>query len=357
MHKRKIFVFMGILAFLSVVPADATVHAATENDLREVMGLGRLDTDKKAKVLALQTIRECTRGKQHNELLDMLGEYDLEVYTEQIELAEKGETAYQSIMEAFQSAKPAKDVTRQLAAYETYHNNWEAAPSQISYELQKIDEKDITEKMKYAEALLATIESTQDIGTVGIDAVTPTKEERLIVSGLEDDSMSFQTCKGQKLYAILKGTVDSVGVNYVTLACGSTVRLTYYGIRPSVEAEQHVRQGRKLGTAINETVKISMMVTGKGENPVLMYGKKGVSWYQGFQESNAMDYDERISLETDDVKDYPEGQGISSAASSGRNGEEDPGEERSPFDNQNEDVLLEADPFIQMETAPDVRDR
>ena len=342
MRFKKIITFIlaaGICMPVLAVFQPHTVEAATENDLREVMGTGRLDTDEKAKALAMSTIRECTKNKQHNELVDMLKDYKLEDYTDQLELAESGEQAYGSIMKAFKGAESVSKITESLSAYETYFQNWQGEESHVSYDLEKIDDKDIEKKLKHANAILATINSMDDIGMVGIDMVPPIKEDRMLVTGMTEDSASFYVTKNQKIYSILTGSVKSVGVNYVILECGSTINISYYGIHPNVESGQHISQGRKIGTSIGTELKISAEITDEPENPLLMYGKRGVFWYQEYQDGSALDTDEMIMLPTDKVKDFAEEQ---------PNKSENPGKdtELSPFDNHNEDAILESDPFL-----------
>ena len=102
---------MGIFffCFCICIPSEF-LFASTENDLREVMGIGRTDTNEDAQLQAKAIIASCITDKNYNELADKISEYKLDDFSEEIEIVRNGTDAYEDMIIRFQSGEAYSSV-------------------------------------------------------------------------------------------------------------------------------------------------------------------------------------------------------------------------------------------------------
>lgn len=260
----------------------SSVMAATENELRQLVGLGNAETKEQAEAQARAIISSCTQDQTYNELVDMLKMYGLDDYNDQVELATKGQESYTQIMEAFHSGKGCDEVLSMLSAYETYHENYEETVNVLDMQVDKISEADIEDRMKYAEAILDSVNNTDEIGLIGEDAPLITNEYRLYINKMTDDAVTVQAPDDKKILAMFNGKADDVGNNYITIKSGATIYVTFYGINPSVKRDDVVLQNELIGECVGDEVEITLNIVTRNVNPLLVYGQKASKWCEEY---------------------------------------------------------------------------
>ena len=157
---KKLIIASGLLMILVASP----VIAATENDLREVAGMERIDAAE-ANSQAAAIIASCSQDMEWNELIDMLPEYGINNTTAlNEEIAETGAKAYKTMMQDFKSGKPASRILESYNEYDTYYITYEKIYEPKSVELEKIDEEDIATRLEYAQSLIDIAGNLKNIG-------------------------------------------------------------------------------------------------------------------------------------------------------------------------------------------------
>ena len=281
-----------------------TVSAATENDLREVMGYIRLDDgtgEKEAKAI----ISGYTQDEMYNHILSRMKEQETSQEEQGTSNGSEIENAlgqcYTYLMELVSSGASIEAVMETFSQYDTLC--MAAVPdTQVStVDLELIELEKIQEDKEKAEAILLAAGSTDDIGEVGVEMET-FLGRTLRIADVGSNSIAVYTEIDEVVSSQLTGEVKDITSDSVTVKSGGTIYLTFTGIKPTVECGDMVQQGDKLGTAIGNEVTLSMEMVLEKVNPLLMYGSRAVAWYERYLEENPWN---GRSLDMTGMKDAP----------------------------------------------------
>lgn len=118
-NKKITRLIQGILLLTAVTTASPNaIHAATENDLREVMGIGRINKtalQDKTNALTDRLVRE----ENYNELAAMLKEKGVNLKLTEKE-ADEEKNAYKDMINSFDSCDSASSVIDKFSEYDSY---------------------------------------------------------------------------------------------------------------------------------------------------------------------------------------------------------------------------------------------
>lgn len=293
---------------LMILTYRTEVQAATENDLREVMGLERIEGSEWEKTAA-KILSQCRDQKDYNNLVDEISSgsvknEEAEMLAKQIE---KKTEYYNAFRESFLAGAPAWELTDTLTDYDRLYQavNSYADDPQIAEELEKYDWETIAEQEAYAKTIQKLCGSKGDIGDVGQKTDTFLKAN-LRIAGLTDDSVTCHTTPKDKVYAQFSGKVTAVGEDSVTVLSGKATEFTISGIRPAKELKtgEKVSQYDVIGRAKSETVTASMKTGTNRENPLKIYGTRAAYWLDEYLQTEPWAEDDAVDLSK--VKDQTE---------------------------------------------------
>lgn len=286
-----------LLFFLSfVICFPSVTYAATENDLREITGIGRLD-DKELQKKINFVKDKLSREEDYNDLVTILKENKINVDIKEDELiAEKN--AYESMIDNFTNGVCASKVIDSFSEYDSYTYY----ASQTSYgemDADYIDTKNSKERLNKLKKLEKIMKSKKDIGSIGEEGIPPTKNG-IRVQATSKKLTEIYTSKKEKIYSIFSGSILNKDKNSVTIHSGETINITYSNISTKLKIGEKVKQGDVIGKAKNTCVSISMEISGSKQNILLAYGTNGQRWYKYYLSENPWEDD---AIDFTEVKD------------------------------------------------------
>jgi hypothetical protein len=300
--KTRWVVFSLVLLAALILLQPKAAFAATENDLREVMGYERFEGEE-CEQLVKSIIAQCAKDISYNELLDLLDEMQADDYADIKEKTQKKDLLYEEMMGKFRSGFDVGDILTLYSEYASAYQELEgyATDSTVRKDLERIDESDIDARMAYALAIEKTASSTDNIGKIGNDADTFLKNT-LYISSVGDDFVSCKVEKGVTVYAPLTGIVTSVQNNRIVLQCGATIEVICENVSRAtgIYPGDKVKQGKQIGQTTDTTVTVHMTIDTMPANPLRMYGNRGVHWYETYKNENPWQEDD---MDLTDVKE------------------------------------------------------
>lgn len=298
-NKKITRLIQGILLLTAVTTASPNaIHAATENDLREVMGIGRINKtalQDKTNALTDRLVRE----ENYNELAAMLKEKGVTLKLTEKE-ADEEKNAYKDMINSFDSCDSASSVIDKFSEYDSY-TYYSDQTSIGSMDAEYINTSGTKEKLAKLDTLRKIMKNKEDIGNVG-SSMTGITNDMSKIQKADEESVSFATEKKDKIYAAFSGTVASDKKSSVTINSGQTISVTYIGVKSFLQAGDSVKQGMPIGIATGSTVRVSMTVNGTKKNILLAYGSGGSESYSSYLSENPWADD---ILDFSNVKDSP----------------------------------------------------
>lgn len=328
---------------LMILMCRTDVQAATENDMREVMGLERIEGSEWEKTAA-KILSQCRSQKNYNNFVDEIGSVkneESEVLAKQI----KKKTEYYNVFrESFLAGAPAWELTDTLTDYDRLYqvvNSYADAP-QIAEELEKYDWKTIAEQEAYAKNIQKLCGSSGNIGDVGQKADTFLKAN-LRIAGLTEDSVTCHATPKDRVYAQFSGKVTTVDSDSVTVLSGKTTEFTISGIQPvkGLKAGKKVKQYDVIGKAKTETVTASMKTGTDRENPLKIYGTRAAYWLDEYLQTEPWAEDDAVDLsKVKDQTDQKEEETTAVSTMTDENGKESElTVKNNPYSKDDETVL------------------
>lgn len=297
MKKRQAVIFLTIMFALTPISA----KAATENDLREVIGLERMEGEEWERTAAA-VLAQCTGQERYNELVDELKyveDEEAQIIRGQVQQKEAYCSEY---MDKFLAGKPAEELTESLSGYNRICKqlNQTAAASAVAGDLEYYDTAAIENQLTYANAILALCKSTANIGEIGQDADTFLLTG-LSIQKLTEDALTCSVTPKMKIYAQFNGIVTKISGNTVEIKSGNATIFTYRGIKAKsgLSAGATVRQYSHIGNAVGSSVTVTMQSGVRKINPLKLYGQKATYWLENYLRAQPWD---GYALDLDDIK-------------------------------------------------------
>lgn len=279
---QKLPYILFLTALLISMPVSA--FAATENDLREVIGMERVEGEKWEKTAAT-ILAQCNEQESYNELLNELEHVkDEETAIIQEQIQEKKEY-YVRYMEDFLKGKPTEDLIESMSDYNRMYKllNQTTIDSKIGGSLEYYDTSTISKQISYANAILALCKSTSDIGQVGQDADTFLMTG-LCIQNITDDTLTCRVTPEDKVYAQFNGIVTKITGDTIEIKSGNATSFTYTGVKAKskLSVGLQIKQYYYIGNAINNSIIVTMQTGTIPVNPLKIYGKKAVHWQETY---------------------------------------------------------------------------
>lgn len=287
-----------LLIFILLFPLNTYASASySTDDLRVLMGMYRLSEDNSMKEIK-NLLSTCYRQKEWNELVSSLVEVD---NSQLNDFKEKEEAWYQAkdiLEENFTNNKSVDIVLDDYINYQTASSVRVEYKTTNSYELSLIDTSDIEKTISYAKSLLAAVDDKTNIGDIGKDMQTFTKDNLLISvpfgnsfdinSGEKrlSNGIEISIQDGNEIFAQLNGIVTDVTVNSVTVKTGKSIEIEYIGIKPSVEKKQKIKQYNMIGKTKTKSMIIKFKLNTVYADPLLLYGSRSIKWYSSWEDAN-----------------------------------------------------------------------
>ena len=278
--KKLAYKAVFLASVFSMLPQ--TVFAATENDLREVMGVGRIDDDSlqsKTDELTDRLVRE----ENYNELAAMLKESGLSLNVTEKE-AEEEKSAYEDMMEKFSSCDSASSVIDKFSEYDSY-TYYADQTSVGSFDAEYIDTTGTKEKLKKLNGLKKIMDNKKNIGKIGLSMQKITNSMSSIKSA-DEKSLSLITEKKESVYSGFSGKVAEKTKRSVTIESGQTLYVTYQNVKSKLKIGDFVKQGDVIGTATKDFITVTMTMNGTARNILLAYGTDGADMYSVYLSEN-----------------------------------------------------------------------
>lgn len=264
----------------SVCPINA--HAATENDLRYVMGIGRLDA-KSIKTRINRFSERLALDNSYNEMVSYVKENGLETDVTEDHI-KKETSSYKDLIRSVQSGRPVSDIKKALSRYDDY-----AIAGEDTFDtgttFDYTDTTRLKQKLKELKALKAIEKNRTNIGGVSNRLPTITKKPMHIAS-MGNNAVRFDTGRKQKIYCLFSGRIINITKHDITIASGETIQVTYKGLKPCVRSGSKIKQGSLIGRAAGTSIKIDMVMNGKSANIVTAFGKEGKRIYEDYMSEN-----------------------------------------------------------------------
>lgn len=282
-NKKIIRLIQGILLLTAVTATyPNSIHAATENDLREVMGIGRIDKSalqEKTDALTDRLVRE----ENYNELASILKEKGMTLRLTEKE-ADEEKNAYKDMMKSFDSCDSASSVIDKFSEYDSY-TYYSDQTSIGSLDAEYINTSGTKKKLAKLDTLRKIMKNKEDIGKVG-SSMTGITNDISQIQKVDEGALSISTEKKDKVRSTFSGKVTERKKNSVTIASGQTISVTYSGVKSSLEPGASVKQGDVIGKSSGSRIRISMTMNGAKENILLAYGADGNEFYSSYLSEN-----------------------------------------------------------------------
>lgn len=299
---KRMILILAVSAMVFQFPQ--TAFAYTENDLRELMGLERIEGEKWEETAA-GILAQCADEESYNELADLL---DTAVFKDELAAAiEDKNRAYRNYRKQFLEGKEAQGLLEALFAYDSLYRQVNSSTDDPSLDgaVKRYDSGSIERQAAYARALLALCNSRTDIGMAGPEADTFLKRN-LRIQNMTEDALTCYVAEGESIYAQLGGTVYKEG-DTLLIRSGAATVFRYTGVTPVVSDGQQVEQYQLIGKAAGGTVTVRLLTGGLAVNPLKMYGTRARYWQDEYLRTQPWNTGEALDLA--DVKDS-----VSSAA-------------------------------------------
>lgn len=299
-NRKFVKLIQGILLLAVVTTASPyPAHAATENDLREVMGIGRINKTTLQRKTDFLTDR-LTREENYNELAALLKEKGMTLKLTEKEV-NKEKRAYEDMMKSFDSCDSASSVIGKFSEYDSY-TYYSDQTSFGSLDAEYINTSDTKRKLAKLDTLRKIMRNKEDIGKVGVSMAGIT-DDMFQIQNAEEGSISISTEKKDKIYAAFSGKITDRKKDSITVGSGQTIFVTYSGIKSSLRTGDSVKQGRSIGAATGSMVHVSMIMNGTERNILLAYGSDGSEIYSSYLSANPW---------ADDILDFSNVKDVSS---------------------------------------------
>lgn len=299
------------------VSAAAPVMYHTENDLREIMGLERIEGEKWEQAAA-GILAQCASRETYNELVDALAFVSDEDAKEYERQAIKKQQYYEEYMRRFLAGEPAEAILEPLAQYNRlYLQLNQTVVNTVTGTIGGAERYDIGEikaQEAYAKALLLLCESDADIGGIGQDMDTFLKAD-LRLKDMTADTISVYTAEDDPVYAQFSGVVTQITEDTVTIQSGEVTVLSYSGITAAKKlyVGHKIKQYQRIGKAKGESVSLTLTSALCGENPLRMYGQRAAFWQEAYLRTQLTDcYTVDFSLVKDDIDEKANTAGVAS---------------------------------------------
>jgi len=338
-NKKITRLIQGILLLTAVTTAfPNAIHAATENDLREVMGIGRINKtalQDKTNALTDRLVRE----ENYNELAAMLKEKGVTLKLTEKE-ADEEKNAYKDMINSFDSCDSASSVIDKFSEYDSY-TYYSDQTSIGSMDAEYINTSGTKEKLAKLDTLRKIMKNKEDIGNVG-SSMTGITNDMSKIQKADGWSLSISTERKDKVRSAFSGKVTERKKTSVTIASGQTISVTYYGIKNSLKPGALVKQGGVIGKAVSSKIRISMTMNGIKENILLAYGTAGNEFYSSYLSENPwvddiLDFSNVKDSSSKKKKDSTQSQKSSTSSQGGTSIEYDGPQESTEHEDVTED--------------------
>ncbi len=270
----------ALFPILSMFPV--RTPAATENDLREVMGLVRLNTDEYRE----QAAAILAQGTSYEEFRRLAQEMDEARIKKSELLADRildRDAAYEEMKALFVSGGHADEVLQALIEYDRQCIYAEKAEADLLDNTEKIRMDDMEEAVKQAGEIMNLCTTTEDIGEVG-DSADTFLLRGLHLMDVSPEALSCQVSKGESVYSQFNGIVQEITADTVCIGSGETIFTAYKGVRAdkSLKVGERVSQYQKVGECLGSLVTVAMSTCAEEENILKMYGSRAKYWYSTY---------------------------------------------------------------------------
>lgn len=270
----------ALVLAVALVLMPATAYAATENDLREVMGLERIEGETWEKYAAT-ILAQCKNQESYNELLDDLEFIDdeqAEIINEQVKQKEE---YYVSYIKEFQEGATVDELMESFTGYNRMYKtlNQISIDPQIAGELEHYDTDAIERQAAYANIILSLCKSTKDIGKIGQEADTFLLTG-LTIQDMSEDTLTCCVTPEDKIYAQFNGIVTKITEDTIEIRSGKETTFSYHGVKAKekLSVGVTVKQYTYIGNPTGNTIAVSMKTGADAINPLKMYGEKARYW-------------------------------------------------------------------------------
>jgi len=278
----------------------SNIYASTSystDDLRVLMGMYRLSEDDAMKEIK-NLLSTCYRQKEWNELVSSLEAVENIQLKDFKEKEDAWCRAKDNLELSFTSNNPIDIVLNDYINYQTAASLRVEYTKTNSYELSLIDTSDIEETIAYANSLLNAADDNTNIGIIGNDMKTFTKDKLLISvpfgnsyaidSGEKrlSDGIKIDIQQGSDIYSQFNGIVTEVTDNSVIIKTGKSIELEYINIIPSVQKKQKVKQYNIIGKTKTKLMNVKFKLNTVYADPLLLYGSRSTDWYKQWENAN-----------------------------------------------------------------------
>lgn len=267
--------------FVLTIPNKAC--AATENELRKVMGIGSIDkTSLQEKTDALTD--RLAREENYNDLVSILKDNSIKMTFTSDEI-KKEKKSYAVMIKSFSKCDSASSVIEKFSDYDSY-TYFADQTSYGSMDVSYINTSGTKDKLKSLSTLKKIMTNKKDIGTVGSSMQKITKNMDQIKTA-KKDVLALKTKKGEKIASAFNGITEAgTDAETVVIRSGQTIVVTYSGVKNSLKPGTKVNQGEVIGKASKNSIRVYMKMNGSNENILLVYGPEGTQLYEAYISEN-----------------------------------------------------------------------
>lgn len=299
MKKRIIcLILLGTIVF-SLIASTATAFAATENDLRDVMGIGRISKEKIKKQTNI-LVERLAREEEYNDLVKFLRANQFNASIQKSEIA-NAKASYNKMIDVFQTNPNTSDVINALVTYNSHllteDDEYDAGDKDYPLKSTKV----LKEKITALRTLQSIEQSNIDVGMVGKDVPNITQKD-MKVTNINSQYTSFRTKPKKRIYNLLTGSILKKTRNSVTVQAGRTIYITYKGVSCYKPIGTKVKQGTALGKATGANIKVALEENTKDYDILLIYGKRGKSYFDDYASENPW---QEYFIDFSNTKEHP----------------------------------------------------
>lgn len=266
----------------SSAPTTDEMPPTTEPDLRELMGLVRMDSDE-YRAAAMEVLAQ---EKSREGFLALAEKADEEQKERALALDRKKQEArgaYEELEGLFTSGADAGKVLDALEEYKRQSAAAEAAQEEFLSFRAPVPMDDMEDAVRQAGIIMDLCTTDIDIGDAGAAADTFLLKD-LSLSGVTPGSITCRTAEGDGVYSQFHGVVQAVKEDMVRIKSGETILITYQGVVPEkgLSAGTKVLQYERIGSCGGSRITVSMSLCGEEENILKAYGTHGLRWYEAY---------------------------------------------------------------------------
>lgn len=284
MLKKSTLRAAGITLILLLSPAGSPSvwGNITEPDLRELMGLIRMDSEE-YKSAAMEVLAQAESREGFLALAEKMEKEQKEKANALAALQQKARSSYEELEAAFTSGADTEEVLHALEDYELQSSLAETAQEEFLSYHAPVSMDDMEDAVRQAAYIMDLCTTDVDIGDAGTTADTFLLKS-LSLSGVTPGSITCRTTEGDGLYSQFHGVVQTVMKDMVRIKSGEEILITYKGIVPDekLRAGIEVLQYEKIGSCGGCQVTVSMSLCGEEENILKVYGAHAMRWYEKY---------------------------------------------------------------------------